>query len=841
MRTYAASKVTAARTPFVSTEQSTTEQELFPKMELFSAGDRPHAVHIGAAGGWRLDRGHNTAMSSIDCLLELPEDALADIVSRLLPDVALMRTTRFFWLGDGHAALQAGGWLACARTLGCLPGDVRRRVGAANHCVRGQHESRDGLRTAIYVLRAHAVGLGLAATNHTLIARSGVLQACGSNDHGQLGNGHVSQFSSTIYVPSPTYSSAYLARQAAVGDHVDTSLPSPVPLPDGVHAVAVAAGRDHSLMLARSTEADDASTFVYVWGSNERGQLGGGGGGGGGDGADGSGVGGSAGGVGGGGGGAAGGSSVPRPRLLDTFTSDVGDALHSLAIDGGGAFEAHPVWACLPAPRSPLNLAVMVTQVAAGATHSLFLLSSGDVCACGAGTNGELGTGELTDAVTPRRVLLPEPVRSIAAGGYHSLALAASSSRKVYGWGVAACGQLGPNADGSHELTARPSPTLMLIGTQPAQHHLDLPSHVADVSTAAATPMRWRATSASAGAASAASERDAAASGGGATDAGSAMQEGGALPRMAQLAAGLHHTLMLTQDGQAHMPGANLRRLSRSGNGGCSLLGGCGAVTLCGGADVSIWGRAPFGRCTRAARARRVLWAYRRRDATPRVLRTASEQRMFSEPPAFESLWRQVGIRRDVRCPTLVKGVHARVCSLAAGGAHSAFVTAEGDLYACGSTAHGRLGISPTRHEPGGAAHGEPLKNVLVPMRVPLPAGRRAIRVVAGYDHMVVQLVGGTTFVCGRGQTGQLGCGDRKDQTKLRHVPTLDAAACVRIAAAGGAPACAAAAETYDVPPVGSTLLPDDTAGSLSSSACRPSVAAAPDRMIGGAVMNRFR
>ena len=58
-----------------------------------------------------------------------------------------------------------------------------------------------------------------------------------------------------------------------------------------------------------------------------------------------------------------------------------------------------------------------VVQVSAGAMHSLLLLESGVVLACGAGTNGELGAGlPLEDAPTPRRVLLPEACRAVCAG-----------------------------------------------------------------------------------------------------------------------------------------------------------------------------------------------------------------------------------------------------------------------------------------------------------------------------------------------------------------------------------------------------------------------------------------
>ena len=53
---------------------------------------------------------------------------------------------------------------------------------------------------------------------------------------------------------------------------------------------------------------------------------------------------------------------------------------------------------------------------------------------------------------------------------------------------------------------------------------------------------------------------------------------------------------------------------------------------------------------------------------------------------------------------------------------------------------------------------------VATPLRVALPSGRMARRVAAGADHTIVSLDDGSVRVFGRGQAGQLGCGDRKDR-----------------------------------------------------------------------------
>ena len=194
-------------------------------------------------------------------LAALPEDALAVVVSRLLlrDALALTLVCRFFWKGEGRTALSVGCHLAAANALGCVLGEVSKAVGC--------DANEDGLRTAAFVLRAHEPTSTLAASNHTLVARAGVLKASGANDGGQLGNSSVSQFSSTVYVPSPTTPTAdYLARQQQTVERVDTSLPSPVRLPFEVFAVSVSAGRSHSLMVSSTGDA-------FAFGANDRGQL----------------------------------------------------------------------------------------------------------------------------------------------------------------------------------------------------------------------------------------------------------------------------------------------------------------------------------------------------------------------------------------------------------------------------------------------------------------------------------------------------------------------------------------------------------------------------------------
>ena len=117
--------------------------------------------------------------------------------------------------------------------------------------------------------------------------------------------------------------------------------------------------------------------------------------------------------------------------------------------DGSGPKPDHqpiPVRIAVPA-------GVTFTHVAAGTAHSLAIGNDGGTYAWGANEAGELGTGDTTTRTTPVRVSTPAGVTfvSIAAGGYHSLAV--GDDGKTYAWGRNDHGQLG---EGYHHEPARP-------------------------------------------------------------------------------------------------------------------------------------------------------------------------------------------------------------------------------------------------------------------------------------------------------------------------------------------------------------------------------------------------
>jgi alpha-tubulin suppressor-like RCC1 family protein len=97
-----------------------------------------------------------------------------------------------------------------------------------------------------------------------------------------------------------------------------------------------------------------------------------------------------------------------------------------------------------PTPEKLTNLPGHgVAEVAAGGSHSLFLLKDGSVWACGNNEFGQLGNGTTTSSTTPVQVLLPAgmTVAHISAGNLFSTVL--STNGEVWDWGYNQNDQLG--------------------------------------------------------------------------------------------------------------------------------------------------------------------------------------------------------------------------------------------------------------------------------------------------------------------------------------------------------------------------------------------------------------
>ncbi|EEH52718.1 uncharacterized protein MICPUCDRAFT_42406 [Micromonas pusilla CCMP1545] len=131
-------------------------------------------------------------------------------------------------------------------------------------------------------------------------------------------------------------------------------------------------------------------------------------------------------------------------------------ASHCAALDPNGALLTwglassgelgHGGWTPIEVdvPRQVSSMAnVKVTQIAAGANHTIVVSRGGGLYTCGRGRHGQLGHGVFHDAGALRRVeaLKGMSVLYAVAGGSHSLCLTDCGS--VWSWGACKHGQLG--------------------------------------------------------------------------------------------------------------------------------------------------------------------------------------------------------------------------------------------------------------------------------------------------------------------------------------------------------------------------------------------------------------
>lgn len=282
--------------------------------------------------------------------------------------------------------------------------------------------------------------LVLADYNHGLVVlrSAGQAQGWGLGNFGQLGNGTAADrptptaplaVADLASVSAGAYHSLALTRdgrvwswgldhvgQLGIGSTTDRSVPTLVPGITG--ATSVAAGPVHSLAVK-----DDGT--AWAWGWNLYGQLGLG-------------------------------STVDRsvPTQvpgLSNVTAVAGGAAHSLALTADGS-----VWAwglnhvgqlgtgTTVSTTVPVKVPGLtgIVAVSAGLFHSMALDRDGDVWTWGYNQDGELGTGSdaLFDA-TPRKIDNVYFATAIAAGAFHSMAIAGDTT--VWTWGDNEVGQLG--------------------------------------------------------------------------------------------------------------------------------------------------------------------------------------------------------------------------------------------------------------------------------------------------------------------------------------------------------------------------------------------------------------
>ena len=98
---------------------------------------------------------------------------------------------------------------------------------------------------------------------------------------------------------------------------------------------------------------------------------------------------------------------------------------------------------------NPVSVTGNFSAVSIGGAHNIALDTAGNVWGWGLNSSGQLGNGTLESKTSPAQVLVSAGgsalagVKAIAAGGNHSLAIAADDT--VWAWGLNSSGQLGDN------------------------------------------------------------------------------------------------------------------------------------------------------------------------------------------------------------------------------------------------------------------------------------------------------------------------------------------------------------------------------------------------------------
>jgi alpha-tubulin suppressor-like RCC1 family protein len=104
-----------------------------------------------------------------------------------------------------------------------------------------------------------------------------------------------------------------------------------------------------------------------------------------------------------------------------------------------------------PVLMEEIHSRLSVSKISTGRSHSLFLMSNGEVYGCGSNEQGQLGLGEnktaLRDSLRPVKLPFTATIRDIACGYDHSLVC--NTSGQVFAFGHPEYGQLGFGSNGS--------------------------------------------------------------------------------------------------------------------------------------------------------------------------------------------------------------------------------------------------------------------------------------------------------------------------------------------------------------------------------------------------------
>ena len=417
------------------------------------------------------------------------------------------------------------------------------------------------------------------------------------------------------------------------------------------------------------------------------------------------------------------------------------------------------------APRAVASMAaVKVAQVAAGANHTVAVSETGGLWTCGRGRHGQLGHGHFHDAGPLRRLDAMRGMRvtHAVAGGAHSVCL--TEDGLVWSWGACRHGQLGLGdvafAVAAGWETGVPWPCLV--------------ESLQDIDEPVVT-----------------------------------------------LAAGGHHTLLVTAGGQLwgcgrgehgalgvgvrggnadyyyyeedqrgavrgprdhlvprlipvhHKPAPKAARfrpggMRRTGSGSLAeATGGVGPASAFEraspfpreGSLPLLFAAATLTATTRNKKKKRNRRSMRASCGGPAAsLRSAPAETRgdASAPPPFPG--RGGWVKAPCSC-----GATCRVALAAAGGSHSAVLTACGAVMTTGSNAYGQLGLGDVRRR-------------YAFERVEALRGSHVATVSVGEDHSGAVAEDGRLFLWGRGDWGQLGTGDARSHFTPRLVEGVSVA-----------------------------------------------------------------